>query len=242
MSAANTISTRLRDALPPCPASIVELALDQAKGLYGRLLTKLSDSENLSSGGFSKILRCEPQGSSNCLQLEFIPLFERTVEKVQKNAFSWTVWGDSYKEVKRIAELTTKVSQPKSTLNSFFFGDSQSLIHRFWAEGSGDKICESLGAANSREVFTKCYESTGSLEKLPLLSEVCTWTPSIEQIKSLEAPSYSFLSAFQVVKCGVGTVALLKAAQNLRAKGTVNKVRGCAWAVFSAAAFASTIY
>ncbi len=107
-------------------------------------------------------------------------------------------------------------------------GHENKLIHDAWIENG--KMCERLTSTAAKDHVFKCSEG---VNELPLLKQACVYTPRIAQP---ERPSE--LPIAKIAGAVIGGLALIKAAQNFRAEGTANKVRGLAWAVFGVAAIA----
>lgn len=107
-------------------------------------------------------------------------------------------------------------------------GHENKLIHDAWIENG--KMCERLTSTDATDHVFQCSEG---VNELPLLKQACVYTPRIAQP---ERPSE--LPIAQIAGAVIGGLALIRAAQNFRADGTANKVRGLAWTAFGVAAIA----
>lgn len=108
-------------------------------------------------------------------------------------------------------------------------GKTNQLIHEVWAENG--KLCERLTSTLAKDHISICSE--GVPAKFPLLNKVCKWEYTPEITPPSDATAFS---AGKVAGAAIGGLAFIKAVQNFRAEGSINKVRGLAWTAFGVAA------
>jgi len=92
------------------------------------------------------------------------------------------------------------------------------LTYNYYLQGN--EVCESLQVNGLSEKVEKCFQPVAELQKLPLLSEICTWDPP-KYTASMPKEDQAFFTAV-----AIGSVFL--AYNRFSKQGTCNKVAGVA--------------
>ncbi len=127
-------------------------------------------------------------------------------------------------------------------------GSKQTIIdflHRAFIKG--DLFCEQISYKGSDSIYQKCQKLPMKLTALPFSSSdpAIAELPHSLQTGSLNAlppppqigPMINVNTVAKIAGGLLGSFALYKAVQNLRAEGAINKVRAVAWTAFAIVSF-----
>jgi len=225
----STISDRMRQYLPTCPQFLVDLTMPYAQDLIDDADYNLEGKSyyDLKGGGQFLVKRRGEFGQN--LDYKWLKmvmddgsdklrsLFEECRSKAMNSCSYLRLLGESEVRGCLVQQTERCPNSPKTE-----------LTYEMYLKGK--EICEKIEVNGSYETVEKCFQVVGKVEKLPLLSEVCTWEPPAE------TPAAS-ISTGQLLRTVWGAWCLLKAIDKFRKEGTVNKVQGVALTAISLYSF-----
>lgn len=224
------ISDKMRQNLPNCPARFVDEILSLANGLIAQEEFSLSSFGSFHYGSgtkysYSYMGQFRNDTTQNAIKMvlddgtdKLKPVVDKCLGQISKSCGYQSILGESaVKECVVQQAATCQAVSPKTQ-----------MVYEFWTEGK--EVCESLEVNGSFDKVVRCFKPVGELEKLPLLSEICTWNPPAHTPPILSSTN-------QMIVTAIGAGSLFLAINRFGKEGICNKAAGLALSAVSLGSF-----